>query len=111
MKIQITKETVGKILKVGGMIVLYGVASMASRTSVKDVIDGIRYSGDVSYSDAVGVIMDSNMFDSNKNRAMELLKRDGDSEYYKTIVKIIKSDIFDSNKIISIATLNGEEES
>ena len=90
MKIKITKETIGNVVKVGGMVMLYGLAAMASKTSVKDVIDNIRYSGNVSYSDAVSAVMDSDMFDSNKNRVMELLKKDGDAEYYKTIIKIIR---------------------
>ena len=109
MKFNITKENVGRIVKIGSVALLYGLASMASKTSVRDAIDSIRYSGNVSYCDAVGVIMDSDMFDSNKNRAMELLKKDGNVEYYKTIIKIIKSDMFDSNKIRTIETLNGEE--
>ena len=109
MKIKITRETIGNVFKVGGMIILSGLAAMTSKTSAKDVIDNIRYSGNVSYSDAVSVVMDSDMFDSNKNRVMELLKKDGDVEYYKTIIKIIKSDMFDSNKIRAITLLDGEE--
>ena len=109
MKIKITKEFVGNVVKIGGMAMIYGLAAMASKTSVKDAIDNIRYSGKVSYSDAVSAVMDSNMFDSNKNRVLELLKKDGDIEYYRTIIKIVRSDMFDSNKIRAITILDGEE--
>ena len=109
MKIKMANETVGNIVKIGGAVLLYGLAHMASRTSVKDIVDEFRYRGDVSYSDVVGVIMDCDMLDSNKNKAMELLKKNGNTEYYKTIIKIIKSNMLDSSKVKAIATLNGEE--
>lgn len=106
----ITKENVKETFKIVGTIVLYGVAVAQSCIKVKDVADMIRYSGNVKYSDAVNVIMSSDMFDSRKNEAMELLKRNKDSEYYKAVIRIVNSDMFDSNKIRAITNLSKEEE-
>ena len=108
-KFKITKETVGTVVKIGGMTMLYGLAAMASRVSLKDVVDSIRYSGDVTYSDAINVVLESNMLSSYKEQAMKLLKKGRDSEYYKAIIKIIKSDMLSSYKIEAITTLSEEE--
>ena len=105
-KFNITKEHIGNIVKIGGIALVYGLASMASRTSVKDVINTIRYSGDV-----VSAVMESDMFDSNKTKVIELLQRGKSVEYYKTIIDIVRSNMFDSNKIKAITILCEEKES
>ena len=110
-KFNITKEHIGNIVKIGGIALVYGLASMASRTSVKEMFDNIRYSGNVTYSDAVSAVMDSDMFDSSKMKVIELLKRDQSVEYYKTIIDIVRSNMFDSNKIKAITILCEEKES
>ena len=110
-KINITKEHIGNIVKIGGIALVYGLASMASRTSVKDVINTIRYSGDVTYGDVVSAVMESDMFDSNKTKVIELLQRGKSVEYYKTIIDIVRSNMFDSNKIKAITILCEERES
>ena len=51
------------------------------------------------------------MFDSNKTKVIELLKRDQSIEYYKTIIDIVRSNMFDSNKIKAITILCEEKES
>lgn len=58
------------------------------------------------YSDAIDVIANSDMFDSHKAKAIELLKKDGDTEYYKSVIKIIETDMFDSKKITAIETIS-----
>ena len=98
-------------MKIGGITLVYGLASMASRTSIKDVINTIRYSGDVTYSDVVSAVMESDMFDSNKAKAIELLKRGESVEYYKSIIDIVRSNMFDSSKIKAITILCEEKES
>lgn len=109
-KLNITKETIKDTFKVACRITLCGLAIVKSSNTAKDIIDMVRYSGNVKYSDAVDVIMDSNMFDSNKNEALALLKKNKDAEYYKTIIRIVKSNMFDSNKIKAITNFNNDEE-
>lgn len=110
-KFNITKEHIRSIVKIGGIALVYGLASMASRTSVKEMFDNVRYSGNVTYSDAISAVMDSDMFDSSKTKVIELLKRDQSVEYYKTIIDIVRSNMFDSNKIKAITILCEEKES
>lgn len=110
-KFNITKEHIRNIVKIGGIALVYGLASMASRTSVKEMFDNVRYSGNVTYSDAISAVMDSDMFDSSKTKVIELLKRDQNVEYYKTIIDIVRSNMFDSNKIKAITILCEEKES
>ena len=110
-KINITKEHIGNIVKIGGIALVYGLASMASRTSVKEMFDNVRYSGDVTYGDVVRAVMESDMFDSNKTKVIELLQRGKSVEYYKTIIDIVRSNMFDSNKIKAITILCEEKES
>lgn len=109
-KLNITKGTIKDTFKVVCTIALYGMAIAKSSNAAENMIDMVRYSGNVKYSDAVGAIMDSNMFDSRKNEALELLEQGKDAEYYKTVIRIVKSDMFDSNKIRAITNLNTEEE-
>lgn len=104
-----TGKTIGNIVKVGGGVILYGLATVASKTSIKDIIDMVRYSGDVDYSDAVNAIMGSDMFGSYKADAVELLKRDMSTTYYKAVITIVRSDMFGSYKVTAIKNL-GEEE-
>ena len=44
------------------------------------------------YSDAVDVIMKSDMHSYYKQEAVKVLKRDGDEEYYKAIANIAKAE-------------------
>ena len=107
-KINITKEHIGNIVKIGGIALVYGLASMASRTSLKDVINPISYSGDVTYVDVVSAVTEIDMFDSNKTKVIELLKRGESVEYYKSIIDIVRSNMFDSSKIKAITILCDE---
>ena len=52
--------------------------------------------------------MESNMFDSNKDKVMELLKKDQDSEYYKAVIQVVCSDMFDSRKVNVIKNLTSD---
>jgi hypothetical protein len=58
------------------------------------------------YGDAVEAIMDSDMFSSDKEKAMEALKVDGDSGYYKAVIHVANSDTFSSSKAKTIMSMN-----
>lgn len=106
----ITTSIVKETIKVVGGIALYGVALAKSCDTAKNVFDLVRCNVNAKYSDAVDVIASSNMLDSHKNEALELLKKDKDSEYYKSIIRIIKSNMLGSNKVTAISNLGKEEE-
>lgn len=106
--IKIRKEDVGNFAKNTGKVLLYGLAIVLPRLTSKDVIDTIRYSGDVGYSDAVRAIMESDMFSSSKDEMIGLLKKDQNMEYYKSIIQVARSDMFSSNKVNIIKKFNSE---
>ena len=106
---KITKDMVMSTGKSVGVGVLYGLMFLASKVAVSDVVDMVRYKGNVKYSDAVDVIMNSSMYSSDKNRALVALRRDEDAEYYRAVIRVVNSNMFSSDKIKTIADLNGEE--
>jgi hypothetical protein len=63
-----------------------------------------RNSG-IGYSDAVRAIMKGFAFDTDKKRAMYMLKRDADSDYYEAVIEIIQNVTFDCDKIKMISAL------
>lgn len=106
MKIKITKEQVGTVLKTGGKLVLSALA-IGFASLVRDKASNAQYYiGEVGYGDAVSVILNSDMFDSTKTKAIELLKRDGNAEYYRSVISAVNSSMFDSTKIQTIKTLS-----
>lgn len=107
---KITKDIIMSTTKSIGTGVLYGLAVIASKVAVEDVIDMVRYKGNVKYSDVVNVIMNSSMFSSDKNRALTVLKKDKDADYYRAVIGVMKSNMFPSDKIRAITNLNGEAE-
>ena len=65
----------------------------------------VRYSGDIGYSDAVGAIMNSDMYDSSKTKIIAALTKDADSEFYRTIIQVVKSNMYDSSKVSTIINM------
>lgn len=107
-KLNVSKETVGKFAKNGCRIVLYGLATILPYISVKDTVDMVRYSGNVGYSDAVGAIMSSGMWSSDKHTVVSMLKKDGDVEYYRAIIQVVKSSMYSADKVETIRNICGK---
>jgi hypothetical protein len=107
MKIKITKEHVKNAVK-GFCILAYSAAAIAGAVMTRSETrtPNKYYVGMAGYSDAVKVIVESSMFDSNKKRAIELLKRDGDAGYYNSVISVVNSSMFDSNKIEAIKMMS-----
>lgn len=85
------------------VIPILGVA--LSSITVKDLLDMIRYNGDVGYDDAVNAIMTSGMYSSDKTRAVAVLKKDETSDFYKAIVNVARSSAYSSDKVRTIASM------
>lgn len=93
--------------KVLGPVIGYVLYS--NRGAIADVLEELRYSGNVNYNDAVKVIMNSNMLTSYKTDIMKILKKNESSEYYKTIINVVKSDVLSSYKVEMISEINKEK--
>lgn len=105
-KLNVTKGQVGRILMNGGKLALSALA-IGLASLIRDKASNVQYYiGEVGYGDAVSVILNSDMFDSTKTKAVELLKRDEDAEYYRAVINAVNSQMFDSTKIQTIKTLS-----
>lgn len=105
-KINISKETVGKVAKNCANIAVFGLAMILPHVTEKNVATVKYRIGKADYSDAVGAIMGSDMFDSYKNEAINLLKKEDTTEYYSAVIQVMNSDMFDSYKVDSIRKIN-----
>ena len=98
MKLNISKEAVGKIVR-GGLNIAVGLLVLALPSLTRESVTVVaRPASEAKYSDAVQAIMNSAMLDSYKREIVGLLKQDGDSEYYRTVIMTISSDMLDSYK-------------
>lgn len=103
--LNITKGNIGNIAIAGCKIALCGIATLLPYLS-KDMINEIRYSRNVKYSDVVDVILHGSMYSSDKNKVIELVKTDGDVEYYKSIIHIVNSSMYSCDKVKAIKIIN-----
>lgn len=60
----------------------------------------------VGYSDAIKVIMDSDLLDHYKSEAISNLKFDETQSYYVAVISIMSSDMLDHYKMDSFKKLN-----
>ena len=102
-------EKVGKFLKNSCKFAACTLVAVLPYLSTKDTLDAIRYSGDVSYSDAVGAVMSSSMWSENKREVIGLLKKDADAEFYRAVIQIVKSSMWSEDKVKAIKNICGSE--
>ena len=98
MKLNISKEAVGKFVKGGANIALGLLVLGLPSLTRESVTVTTRHISEAKYSDAVQATMNSAMLDSYKREIVGLLKQYGDSEYYRTVIMTISSDMLDRYK-------------
>ena len=107
MKINISKETVVNVAKtVSGFFALGVLARYAPVFTSGTTRATTDYFCIPSYSEAVKVILEEVVLDSNRNEAIKELRRDGDAEYYAAVIEAVRSTTLDSGKIQIIKTLS-----
>ena len=104
MKLNLNKEAVGKIAKGSFSVISFVAMGILSNLSADDVKSIVRR-GKVTYDDAVGAIMDSNLFNADKRRASDLLPHDGEIEMYKAVIQVVKSNLFSEEKVQTIESI------
>ena len=98
MKLNISKEAVGKFVK-GGLNIAVGLLVLGLPSLTRENVTVVaRPTSEAKYSDAVQAIMNSFMLDSYKKEMIRVLKQDGNSEYYRAVIMTISSDMLDSYK-------------
>ena len=106
-KINITKDQVFNVAKIGGGTVLLSLAAISmQRFDRVATIPVMIYSG---YDNAVEAITDSWMIGADKVSAIKLLKRGRYSKYYSSVISVINSNMIGSHKIEAIRSLSEEE--
>ena len=100
MKTKIAKN----VLVVIGRVAIAGIVFALPRLSRTNVVSNeVGYSD--GYYDVVKVIMNSDMFDSNKRECISAMKKHASPGYYRAVTNIVESDMFDSIKIDTIRSL------
>lgn len=103
--INLSLRTVGKYaLKVCGLA-LYGLLATKSLKVEVDMSDEHGMT-EPRYGDAIAAIVESDMWTSDKDRVVAMLKRDEYVEYYRSVISIVKGDMWSSTKVSMIENLN-----
>ena len=99
MKFNINKEKVGQIVKTGSNLLVFGLMFVSPYIGRKEIVDTVRYSCNVKYSDAVEVVLQSTMFSGDKTKAIAMIPKDKDSDFYKSVIAVMKSNLFSGDKL------------
>lgn len=117
LKTIITKENMEKVVKVVakyGEIVTPIVVPVVTKLVTEKVVEHITYGRrEFNYEDAIKMIIDSNMYSSDKTRVISCIPKELDSDAYKAISKVANSTMYSSNKvetILNIVKSNSKEE-
>lgn len=103
-------KSIGGFAKSSLEIAIPIIGVMIMNSSVSDIIDEMRYRGNIKYDDVVSAIAKSNMLSSDRVKMISELKSDGNSDYYKAVISIIRSNMFSSSKLEAIRGLNNNDE-
>ena len=103
-----TKSTLANIAKSLKGVIIPVVGVVLSSITVSDLLNAVRYCGNVGYDDAVRAIMSSNMMSSYKTEAISVLKHEGTSDYYRAVISTVNSDMMSSYKVDAIRNMSKE---
>lgn len=104
-----TKNTVANIAKGLKGVIVPVVGVILSSITISDLLNAVRYCGNVGYDDAVKAIMNSNMMSSYKTEAVSAVKRDGTPDYYRAVISTVNSDMMSHYKIDAIRNMSETE--
>lgn len=104
-----TKNTMINAVKNLKGVILPVVGVVLSSITISDLLDAIRYCGDVGYDDAIKAITNSNMMSSYKTEAITILKREQTSEYYRAVISTVNSNMMSSYKIDAMRNMSKTE--
>ncbi len=107
IKIKITKDQVENGAKAIGLTILTVVGAVA-KNSLENVLQAKaneQLYKKASYSGVISAIVNSNMWDSYKEKAIEIVPKNADPELYGSLLAVILSDQWDKSKVKTIETL------
>ena len=101
---QITKS-IGYVIWSGIKVTVPVILAGMTVANVQTDNQRVCVMGNAQYSDAVRMIMSSDMFSSDKSKVVSMLPQGQDSQFYLAVIEIAKSDMFSSNKVQSISSM------
>lgn len=104
-----TKHTVSNVAKSLNGVIVPVLGVVLSSITISDLLNAVRYCGNVGYDDAVKVIMNSNMMSSYKIEAISELKHDNTPDYYRAVISTVNSDMMSSYKVDAIRNMSKTE--
>jgi hypothetical protein len=98
------KDQVGRIIIGTGKAILCGLSCLALIVPhVDNSVSAVkRLTVEASYSGAIKAIMESNMLDSYKKIAVDVLLKNQDEDYYKAVIEVVNSNMLDRYKVETI---------
>lgn len=109
--LKITKEGLATAAKATcNVAATLAVFVLPNVSSVKNVIDEVRYYGKASYSDAINVILNSKMYSNDKTEVAAMIPKDKDADFYKSIINAARSNLYSGDKVMVIKNICDREE-
>lgn len=108
MKINIDKQKLKTVGQAAGAVCkLMGYALVGacclSGTRMQNMIS--FDTGSASYSDTVRAIMSCDMWDNDKNKAVNMLPKDGTPDFYSAVISVVRSNMWSKNKVNAIENM------
>ena len=106
-KIKMVTKDVGTAIGFIGGLITIGIILGSNYTDFlryNQSINNTNNSNDLYY-EVVKNILDSDMWDSDKEELFDIIPKDESSSYYNIVIQILNSDAFDSTKVECIKNI------
>ena len=106
-KIKMVTKDVGTAIGFMGGLIMIGIILSSDCTYILKYNQSIDNSNDSNnlYYEVVKNILDSDMWDSDKEELFGIIPKDESSSYYNIVIQILNSDAFDSTKVECIKSI------
>lgn len=108
MKLKVSQETVGNIVKSVGNVLAFGAMFVLPYLSKKDTTPLITKNNIATYDDVIMTIMDSSMLSSDMAKAATMIPKHANSTLYNAVINVINSNMLSSDKIETIKNICSE---
>ena len=106
-KIKMVTKDVGTAIGFIGGLITIGIILGSNCTYIRTYNQSTNNSNNSNdlYYEVVKNILDSDMWDSDKEELFDIIPKDESSSYYNVVIQILNSDVFDSTKVECIKNI------
>ena len=106
-KIKTFTKDVGTVMGFVGGLIAIGIILSSDYTYIRTYNQSTNNSNNSNdlYYEVVKNILDSDMWDSDKEELFDIIPKDESSSYYNVVIQILNSDAFDSTKVECIKSI------